>query len=106
MPQFILANSVRVVDLVAENEEGHFGEVLEAEEFVESVFGFGEAVDVFSVYEVYYSGDFGEILQGRRYGLVAAWVMCGVSGAAAGRGKNSHHAISSWLVNGRRDRKL
>lgn len=51
-----------MVDLVAEDQEGHFGELLELEELVESVFRLRETVDVFGVYEVDYSVDFGEVL--------------------------------------------
>jgi len=51
-----------VVDLVAEDQEGHFGELFEVEEFVEGVFGFGEALDVFGVDEVDDAVHFGEVL--------------------------------------------
>jgi len=64
VPQLILRYGVWVVDLVTEDEEGNFGELLEAEELVERVFGFGEAVDVFGVDEVDDAVDFGEVLYG------------------------------------------
>lgn len=49
MPQLLLADSVRVIDLVAQNEEGDFGKVFHGEEGVELGLGFGEAFVVLGV---------------------------------------------------------
>ena len=62
MSQFLLADGVRVVDLVAEDAEGHFGELFHGEEGVELGFGFGEAFVVFGVDEEDDAGDFGEVV--------------------------------------------
>jgi hypothetical protein len=62
VPQFILGYGFRVINLVAEDQEGNLGELLEVEELVEGVLGFGEAVDVFCVNEVDYAVYFGEVL--------------------------------------------
>lgn len=62
MPQLLLAHSVRVIDLVAEDEKGNFGEVFHGEEGVELGFGFGEAFVVFGVDEEDDPADFGEVV--------------------------------------------
>jgi len=62
MPELVLGHGFGVVDLVAEDQKGHFGELFEVEEFVEGVFGFGEALGVFGVDEVHDAVDFGEVL--------------------------------------------
>jgi hypothetical protein len=62
VPQLVLRDGFGVVDLVAEDQEGHFGELFEVEEFVEGVFGFREALGVFGVDEVDDAVDFGEVL--------------------------------------------
>ena len=62
MPQLILADGVRVIDLVAEDEEGDLGEVFHGEEGVELGFGFGKALVIFGVDEEDYAGDFGEVV--------------------------------------------
>ena len=69
--------------------------MFEVEEFVEGVFGFGEALDVFGVDEVDDAVDFGEVLD------------C-VSGRSEKRGgnKDAHLAISCVLGDGRPGRRL
>ncbi len=62
MPQFLLADGVGVVDFVAEDAEGDFGEVFHCEEGVELGFGFGEAFVVFGVDEEDDAADFGEVV--------------------------------------------
>lgn len=49
MPQFILTDRARVVNLVSENEEGHLREFLHGEEGVELGFGFDESLVVLRV---------------------------------------------------------
>lgn len=62
MPQLLLADGIPVVDLVAEDQEGDFGEVFHAEEGVELGFGFGQALVVFGVDEEDDPGYFGEVV--------------------------------------------
>jgi hypothetical protein len=62
MPQLLLAHRVRVIDLVAEDQEGDFGEVFHGEEGVELGFGFGQALVVFGVDEEDDAADFGEVV--------------------------------------------
>ncbi len=62
MPQLLLAHGVRVIDLVAEDQEGDFGKVFHGEEGVELGFGFGEALVVFGVDEEDDAADFGEVV--------------------------------------------
>ena len=62
MSQFFFANSVWVVDLVAEDAERNFGEVFHCEEGVELRFRFGETLMIFGVHEEDDAGDFGEIV--------------------------------------------
>lgn len=60
--QLVLAHSVRVVDLVSENEEGHLGEVFHGQEGVQLGLGFREALVVLGVDEKDNAADFGEIV--------------------------------------------
>lgn len=62
MTQLILAHSIRVVDFVAQNQKGHFGEFFHGQQSVEFGFGFGEAFVVFGVDEEDYSADFREVI--------------------------------------------
>lgn len=60
--QLVLAHSVGVVDLVAEDEEGHLGEIFHGEEGVELGLGFGEALVVLCVDEEDDPAYFGEVV--------------------------------------------
>lgn len=51
MPELLLADGASRVDLVAENEEGHLGELLDREERVELRLGLGEPLNVDAVDE-------------------------------------------------------
>lgn len=62
MSQFVLADGVGVVDLVAENEEGDLGELLHGEESVELGLGLGETLVVLGVNEENDTAHFGEIV--------------------------------------------
>lgn len=62
MPQLVLADRIRMVDFVAQDQKGHFREILHAEEGVELGFGFGEAFVVFGVDEEDDAGHFGEVV--------------------------------------------
>ena len=62
MSQLVLADGVWVVDLVAEDQEGDFGEVFHREQGVELGFRFGEALVVFGVDEKDDAGHFGEVV--------------------------------------------
>ena len=62
MPQHILTDGIWMVDLVSEDQERHFLELFQTEEFVEGVFGFLQPFVVFGVDEIDYPGDFGEVL--------------------------------------------
>ena len=60
--EFLFTNSVWVVDLIAKNTEGDFGEIFHCEKGVEFSFRFGEAFVVFSVNEKDDAGNFGEVI--------------------------------------------
>jgi hypothetical protein len=51
VPKLILADSVRVVNLVAQHEEGSLAQVLHAEQRIELGLALGEALGVFGVDE-------------------------------------------------------
>lgn len=51
-----------MIDFVAQDQKGDFGEVFHGEEGVELDFGFGEALVVFGVDEEDDPGDFGEVV--------------------------------------------
>lgn len=90
-----------MVNLVAEDEEGDFGELLEAEELVERVFGFGEAVDVFGVDEVHDAVYFREILRGVY--VISDFASKDWMGLGMG---HVRRAISCGLGDGRRGQRL
>lgn len=60
--EFVLADGVGVVDLVAENEEGDLGELLHGEEGVELGLGLGETLVILSVNEENDTAHFGEVV--------------------------------------------
>lgn len=62
MTQLILTNSIRMINLVSENEEGDLGELLHCEQGVKLGFGFGEAFVVFGVDEEDDTAYFGEVV--------------------------------------------
>jgi len=62
MPQLILTHGIRVINFIAENQEGYFGQVLHRQKRVELGFGFGEAFVVFGVDKEYDTGNFGEVV--------------------------------------------
>lgn len=55
--ELVLANGIRMVDLVAEYQEGYFCQLFHGEEGVQFGLGFGKSFVVFRVYEEYYAGD-------------------------------------------------
>ena len=62
MSQLLLAHRIRVVDLVAEDQEGHFLQLLHREERVELRLRLGKAFVVFGVDEEDDAADFGEVV--------------------------------------------
>jgi len=62
VPQLVLGHRVRVVDLVAEDQEGDLGEIFHGQEGVQFGFGFCEAFVVLGVDEEDDAADFGEVV--------------------------------------------
>lgn len=62
IPQLILTHRARRIDLVAEEHEGDFRELLDGEERVEFGFGFVESFRVLRVDEEDDSVNFGEVV--------------------------------------------
>ena len=62
MSEFLLADSIGMIDLVSENQEGNLVKVLHGEKGVEFGFGFGEAVMVFCVNEEDDARHFGKVV--------------------------------------------
>lgn len=62
MPQLLLTDRIRMIDLVAQDQKGHLGQILHAQQRVELGFRFGEAFMVFGVDEEDDAGYFGEIV--------------------------------------------
>lgn len=60
--QLILADSIGVIDLVSENEEGNLRELLHGEESVELGLGFGESLVILGVNQEDDSAHFGEVV--------------------------------------------
>ena len=60
--ELLLADSARCVDLVAEDEERHFGKLLDPEQCIEFGLRLGEALKVGGVDEEDDAGDLGEII--------------------------------------------
>lgn len=99
MSELVLGNGVRVVDLVAENQERCLGKILHTEKSVELGFRFAEALGVFGVDQEDDAADFGEIIlpQTARL-LVTAQVECGK--AAATDGELFGGWVKGWLEDG------
>lgn len=62
MSQLILADSIGVVDLVAQDHEGDLGQFLHGQQGIQLGFGFGETLVVLGVYEIHDTGHFGEVV--------------------------------------------
>ena len=62
VPQLLLADCARGVDLVAEHEEGHLRELLDGEQGVELRFRLGEALKVGAVDEEDDAVNLGEVV--------------------------------------------
>lgn len=60
--ELVLTDSVGVVDLVTENEEGDLGQVFHGEEGVELGLGLGEALVILGVDEENNTANFGEVV--------------------------------------------
>jgi len=60
--QLIFRHGVRVVDLVAENQERYLGQIFHGEEGVEFGLGLGEAFVIFGIDEEYDSRYFGKVV--------------------------------------------
>lgn len=85
MPKLVLAHSVRVINLVAQHEEGSLAQILHAEQGVELGFALGEALGVLGVDEEDDAADLGEVVLPQTAGLlVAAQVESGEAAAADG----------------------
>lgn len=99
MSQLVLGHGIRVVDFVAENEEGGLAEVFHGEEGVELGFRLGEAFGVFGVDEEDDAADFGEVVFPEATSLlVAAEVEGGEADAADGEFFASW--MQGWLEDG------
>lgn len=97
MPQLLFAHRVRMIDLVAQDQEGDFGEVFHAEEGVQLGFGFGEALVVFGVDEEDDAADFGEVVAPETAGWEGlAWLV----------GGGQRGIVGGYLVDGRQGRRL
>lgn len=83
MPQLVLANSVGVVDLVAQHKEGSLAQVLHAEQRIELGLALGEALGVLGVDEEHNTADFGEVVLPQAAGLLVAAQVEGVEAHAA-----------------------
>lgn len=68
--QLILADSIGVIDLVSENEEGNLRELLHGEESIELGLGFGEALVILGVNQEDDSANFGEVVLPETAGLL------------------------------------
>ena len=62
MPQLVLTNSIRMVDLVSQNQKRRLGQFLHTQQRIELDFAFGETFGVFCVDEEDYAADFGEVV--------------------------------------------
>ena len=62
MPQLLLTDRIRVVNLVTQNQERHFLQLFHAEEGVELDFRFGQALEVLGVDEEDDAANFGEVV--------------------------------------------
>ena len=62
MPQFIFRDGIRVIYLVAQDQEGSLAQVFHGEQGVELGLGLGKALVVFGVNEEDDAGDFGEVV--------------------------------------------
>lgn len=60
--QLILRDGVGVIDLVAEHEEGHLGEVLHGEQGVQLDLGLGETLVVLGIDQEDDAADLGEVV--------------------------------------------
>jgi len=83
MPELVLAHGVRVVDLVAQHEEGGLAQVLHAEQRVKLGLALGEALRVLCVDEEHDAADFGEVVLPQAAGLLVAAQVEGVEAHAA-----------------------
>lgn len=62
MAKLVLANSIGVVDLVSEDQEGNLGQLLHGKEGVELGLGLGETLVVLGVNEEDDTANFGEVV--------------------------------------------
>ena len=62
MAELVLGDRIGVVDLVAQDDEGHLGELLHGQEGVELGLGLGQALVVFRVDEENDAINFGEVI--------------------------------------------
>lgn len=99
MSQLIFGNRVRVVDLVAEDEEGGLGEVLHAEEGIEFCFRLAETLWVFGVDEEDHAADFGEVVLPQTTRLLVTAEIEGGEAAGA-NGELFGGGVESWLEDG------
>ena len=83
MPKLILADSVGVVDLVAQHEEGSLAQVLHAEQRIELGLALGEALGVLGIDEEDDAADLGEVVLPQAAGLLVTAEIEGGEAAAA-----------------------
>jgi len=62
VPQLFLTHGTRCVNLVTEDEERDFGQLLNGEESIELGFGFGETLKVSAIDEEHNAIDFREVV--------------------------------------------
>ena len=99
MSQLVLADRIRVVDLVSEDQEGRLGEVFHGQERVELGFGLGEALWVFGVDQEHDPGDFGEVVFPQAAGLLVAAEVEGREADAADA-EFFRRRVEGWLQDG------
>ena len=99
MSQLVLADRIRVVDLVSEDQEGRLGEVFHGQERVELGFGLGEALWVFGVDQEHDPGDFGEVVFPQAAGLLVAAEVEGREADAADA-ELFRRRVEGWLQDG------
>lgn len=85
MPELVLTDSVGVVDLVAQHEEGSLAQILHAEQRIELSLALGEALGVLGIDEEDNAADLREVVLPQAAGLlVTAQVEGGEAAAADG----------------------
>jgi hypothetical protein len=83
MPQLVLADGIRMIDLVAQNQKGCLVEILHTQQRIQFCLALCEPLGVFRVYQEDDAGDFGEVIAPESSGLLMAAEIEGRKAAAA-----------------------